>query len=99
MDKHEIHLTVAVVDFKTKLLEPRKGVCTQWIKTWIPGDSIEFLIEKSHFTLPEATTPIICIGPGTGIAPMRSLLRTRYYQQAQGNRFSIRTGIIYRMSI
>jgi hypothetical protein len=42
-------------------------------------------IRPSSFRLPESTeTPIILIGPGTGIAPMRALLQERAYQREQG---------------
>lgn len=91
--KGEIHLTVAIVDYKTKLSERRVGVCTNWMKNWkIDGmsspliclkDKVSFKIQKGSFKLPEnLLTPIICIGPGTGIAPMRSLLWTRFYDSA-----------------
>jgi sulfite reductase alpha subunit-like flavoprotein len=32
-----IHLTVAIVNYKTSLKEPRVGVCTEWMKSLQPG--------------------------------------------------------------
>jgi sulfite reductase alpha subunit-like flavoprotein len=33
----QIHLTIAIVEYKTKLTEPRVGVCTNWMKQWKQG--------------------------------------------------------------
>ena len=42
------------------------------------GDSIQVGIKKGLLNLPgNADTPIICVGPGTGIAPMRSVIEQR----------------------
>ncbi|KAI8915796.1 hypothetical protein EDD86DRAFT_196835 [Gorgonomyces haynaldii] len=34
---NSIHLTVAIVEYQTRLQEPRKGVCTFWMKGWKAG--------------------------------------------------------------
>lgn len=34
---NQIHLTVAIVDYKTSLQEKRIGVCTSWLSTLKPG--------------------------------------------------------------
>jgi sulfite reductase alpha subunit-like flavoprotein len=76
IDHNNLQLTVAIVNYKTILQERRVGVCTDWMSQLKLNDSIAFDLAPGTFTLPiDSETPIICIGPGTGVAPMRSLLR------------------------
>lgn len=78
---NSINLTVAIVDYKTVLKENRKGVCTSWISDWKPGALINFSIQRGSLNLiKDINVPIILIGPGTGIAPMRSFLFERIQQ-------------------
>ena len=74
----KIELTVAIVHFKTSLSVPRVGVCTNYLSKVQAGDSIRISIAPGSFKIPSHQTPIICISPGTGIAPMRSILRDRF---------------------
>lgn len=42
-------------------------------------------LKKGLLSLPpEPTTPIICIGPGTGIAPMRAVIEQRTFSGSSG---------------
>lgn len=71
--KNEIHLLVAIVKYKTKLVEPRYGLCSNWLANLVKNDKIIFWIQKGTFKF-EYNKPMIFIGPGTGIAPFRSAL-------------------------
>ncbi|CAB0028122.1 unnamed protein product [Trichogramma brassicae] len=71
--KNELHLLVAVTTYKTKLVEPRFGLCSTWIATLKPKDEIVFWTVKGTFKF-DYTKPMIIVGPGTGISPFRSLL-------------------------
>lgn len=71
--KDEVHLLVAVVQYKTKLREPRFGICSNWLANLKPGDHAIFWIQKGTFKF-EYQKPMILVGPGTGIAPFRALL-------------------------
>ena len=73
LTKNEVHLLVAVVKYKTKLYDPRIGLCSNWMATLKPGDPAVFWIQKGTFKF-DYSKPMIIIGPGTGIAPFRSLL-------------------------
>jgi sulfite reductase alpha subunit-like flavoprotein len=66
---------VAVVEYKTRLHETRKGTCSFWLSTLKPeaNTRVPVWIKKGSFAV-DYTAPMICIGPGTGVAPFRSIL-------------------------
>ncbi|KAI9486679.1 MAG: hypothetical protein EXX96DRAFT_550063 [Benjaminiella poitrasii] len=74
-----MELCVAVVKYKTKMRKIRRGIFTKWMSTWQPGDVIPRVrIAKGTMALPPSSDiPLIAIGPGTGVAPMRSFLEER----------------------
>lgn len=70
-----LDVLVAVVEYKTMLSTKRKGLCSNWMKTLKGGDVIRAVIKKGTFKFPKDDgTPLIMVGPGTGLAPFRSLL-------------------------
>src|SRR5690242_10671795 len=65
----------------------RLGVASTFLAERInPGDEVKVYVQKAHaFGLPQDTkTPIIMIGPGTGIAPFRAFLLDRKATGAAG---------------
>lgn len=67
-----------MVKYRTKLKIPRKGVCTSYLSTLKVGDVLRIGLRKGLLRLPHnAETPIICVGPGTGVAPMRAVIEQR----------------------
>jgi sulfite reductase alpha subunit-like flavoprotein len=52
----------------------------------IEGDTLQIGIQKGFLSVPsDPKIPILCIGPGTGIAPMRALIQHRVSQGASSN--------------
>jgi equilibrative nucleoside transporter 1/2/3 len=68
-----IEILVAIIKYKTKLINPRFGLCSKWLASLIKGDEIIFWLQKGTFQF-DNNKPMILIGPGTGVAPFRSLL-------------------------
>ncbi|KAG8711406.1 NAPDH-dependent diflavin reductase [Ceratobasidium sp. 423] len=79
----EIHLCVAIVSYRTKLRVPRKGVCTSWLARLEPGTVLRAGLKPGTMHLPkDRQKPIILVGPGTGVAPMRAMIEERMAQGA-----------------
>lgn len=82
----EVHLTVAAVRYESHG-RTRKGVCSTFLadvaKT---GESVPIFVQPNkNFRLPaDANTPIIMVGPGTGVAPFRSFIEHRAITEAPG---------------
>ena len=74
----EAHLTVSPVRYNFQGV-PRRGVCSTYLADRSPGDRVAvYLQPSSNFRPPrESDTPMIMIGPGTGIAPFRGFLQER----------------------
>ena len=80
----EVHLTVAVVRYEGNGRK-RKGVCSSYLAERA-GDTIPcYFHPNKNFKLPEdSSTPIIMVGPGTGIAPFRAFIEERKAQGSSG---------------
>jgi sulfite reductase (NADPH) flavoprotein alpha-component len=75
----EVHLTIGAVRYDAHGRE-RKGVCSIFCAERLqPGDTLPVFIQHNeNFKLPkDPDTPIIMVGPGTGVAPFRSFMQER----------------------
>lgn len=82
----EVHLTVATVRYHTRGRD-RHGVASTYLADRIrPGDRVNVYVRRNkNFRLPEdPDTPIIMIGPGTGVAPFRGFMQEREMNGAKG---------------
>src|SRR5262252_7896621 len=81
----QVHLIVDVVRYESNG-RVRKGVCSSFLAE--RADDVPVPVFPSvakHFHLPEdPETPIIMIGPGTGVAPFRAYLQERKAMGARG---------------
>ncbi|KAL0952815.1 hypothetical protein HGRIS_007040 [Hohenbuehelia grisea] len=76
----QVQLCVAIVKYKTALKVPRRGVCTTFLAGLTAGDTITVGLKPGLLKLPQDPgTPVICVGPGTGIAPMRAVIEDRMH--------------------
>lgn len=83
----EVHLTIGAVRYDAHGRE-RQGVCSILCAERLqPGDTLPVYIQHNqNFKLPQdPDTPIIMVGPGTGIAPFRSFMQEREEMGANGN--------------
>ena len=74
---HEVQLTVSVVRYRGADAGQRGGVCSTFLADRASSAQV-FLQRSPHFRPPGDTgTPMIMVGPGTGIAPFRGFLQER----------------------
>mgnify|MGYP005847811217 FL=1 len=82
----EVHLTVASVRYHTHERE-RKGVASTYLADLVEaGQGVPVFVQPNkNFRLPESDdTPMIMVGPGTGIAPFRAFVEHRKEAGAKG---------------
>lgn len=82
----EVHLTIGTVRYEAHDRE-RKGVCSTYCAERVnPGDTLSIYVQQNdNFKMPDnPETPIIMVGPGTGVAPFRAFMQEREETGAQG---------------
>lgn len=82
-----VSVTVSVVRFANPHGRVRGGVCSTFLADAQPGDPpVDVFVQRSpHFRLPaDDATPIVMIGPGTGVAPFVGFLQERQARGARG---------------
>lgn len=67
-------LAIAIVKYKTILRRIRRGTCTRWVEALQESDRIPFSLHHSPIKMSSSSG--IFIGPGTGVAPIRSMVLT-----------------------
>jgi sulfite reductase (NADPH) flavoprotein alpha-component len=75
----EAHLTVSAVRYESHG-RIHHGVCSTYLADRVkPGDKVAVFVQPNkNFRLPaDPSTPVIMVGPGTGIAPFRAFVEHR----------------------
>jgi sulfite reductase (NADPH) flavoprotein alpha-component len=86
VERGRLSLTVDTVRYHVAG-RTRLGVASTYLADRIqPGEPIKVYVQKAHaFGLPaDPNTPVIMVGPGTGIAPFRAFLHERMATKASG---------------
>ena len=85
--EEEVHLTVGVVRYPQEDGTVRSGAASSYLADRLieDGEVRVFVEHNDNFRLPQnPDTPVIMVGPGTGIAPFRAFMQEREAQGAEG---------------
>lgn len=85
--EEEVHLTVGVVRYPQEDGTVRSGAASSYLADRLAEEAeVRVFVEHNdNFRLPaNPDTPVIMVGPGTGIAPFRAFMQEREAQGAEG---------------
>lgn len=76
-----VQLLVAIANPPNPIIKYRRryGVCTRYIAKLKAGSELNIMIQPGYLNVrkDEISVPVLMIGPGTGVAPMRSMIYER----------------------
>ncbi|XP_063172464.1 NADPH-dependent diflavin oxidoreductase 1 isoform X2 [Candoia aspera] len=88
MHPNRIQILLAVVHYKTCLSKARHGLCSTWLASLSPQNEmvrVPLWVKKGMLKFPvDPGTPVVMIGPGTGVAVFRAAIQERVAQGKTG---------------
>ena len=89
-----VHITAAVVREPMPSGRVHNGVASSWLAAATPGTQVPIFLRHSTFKLPKsAATPVVMVGPGTGLAPFRGFIQERAALAAKKTKLG--PGVLY----
>ncbi|MFF1925879.1 molybdopterin-dependent oxidoreductase [Streptomyces sp. NPDC058221] len=85
-DPESVSLTVSVVRYENPHGRPRNGVCSPFLADAAPDAPVSVTVRSApHFRPPAGPdTPLVMVGPGTGVAPFIGFLQERRARRHRG---------------
>ncbi|KAM0716261.1 hypothetical protein Q7P37_007706 [Cladosporium fusiforme] len=84
-----VQLLVAIADPPSPIIKWRRryGVCTRYIATLQSGQKLNVGMQQGYLDVQpsEIEKPVVMVGPGTGLAPMRAMAHQRYLWAKEQN--------------
>lgn len=83
-----VHVTLSVINEVLPNGKSWSGVCSTYMSRLRPGrDLARVFVRESSFRLPkDLSSPVIMIGPGSGIAPMRAFIQEGRVLKSRGEK-------------
>lgn len=99
IERTRIELLIAIVKYKTVIKRIRQGVCTRYVASLRPGQRITVTLQKGGLGVTKADMerPVVMVGPGTGVAPMRALTYQRkiWRKEAQDDHYGTKDMLFF----
>lgn len=82
--KDAIELCIIINGWKTPSGKDKTGLNTTYLSTVQPGQDVAIKLHKGAINMPAHEVPVVCVGLGTGIAPIRALVQDRAVAKKNG---------------
>jgi sulfite reductase alpha subunit-like flavoprotein len=73
----DLDLLIAAVEWTSPCRRRVRGLASTWLTGLRPGTALPVWWERGSLRSPPPGVPLILVGPGTGVAPLRALLQRR----------------------